>query len=818
MNTILKTSLKNIFCKPLRTLLVVFSIFVCSISGFLCFDLLSSITDVLKGYLGGVSKADFYVNTTGMDNLPDGFPEAEYMEVYGNNEIVYNKIDGEYCYVSTDTLTIFGVDLEVADKMEFISGIDVKDNEIWLSHTFAEEYEYEAGDKITLHDRADNEVELTVGGTIPEDVKNPLLQENSAIINLNTSDILCCGDKEPDMLMIDVIDDSRIEEAEDILKDAYPGISIQELTLSDSQLSVFDEIQSIFYILFAVALLLVVFVTASICNRIVSERMSFIGTLRSLGMSSTRTGLILLLENTLYALLGSIPAVALYSLIRSVALGFFFSAGVQGTVVNVTIPPLSIGMIIGVVLGAIVIECALPLRAILKALNTSVRDIIFDNRDTKYNFSKSGFIAGLVCFVLAIVLFFFRTNIIGAIGCVFASIAALALLFPVILRLVTSGIRKLADNAGSASWSLAATEAISRKSTVSSGILSVTAAAMCIVIFAIASGLTESMDKVPYVNDLTLTTTMEMKHYSYIEHLDGVEDVEALYYCTTFVSIDDSDAIAMRFIYGMPDGGFKYYTGFENMPDSIEPGNIIVGEGFAERKGYKVGDKITLTIDPEGVFPIAREYTIQALTTNTLTMDAADTFVISLKEYQAIFSDIPGEVLVKCDNPDELKGKLETYGKGTFTAVQTLQELNDSLENDNRSSNAITIAVVVIAFVMTAIGMITNQLIGFEGRKKECAVMLSTAMNKAKLASILWKEVLITSFTASGIGTLCGTLLTYVVNAGLSSSESIHINIAINPMINVLFFILLALAFSATVLFPIKNLRKMKIAEQIKYE
>ena len=33
-----------------------------------------------------------------------------------------------------------------------------------------------------------------------------------------------------------------------------------------------------------------------------------------------------------------------------------------------------------------------------------------------------------------------------------------------------------------------------------------------------------------------------------------------------------------------------------------------------------------------------------------------------------------------------------------------------------------------------------------------------------------------------------------------------------------LFFVMLVAAFTGTVLFPIKNLRKMKIAEQIKYE
>ena len=118
------------------------------------------------------------------------------------------------------------------------------------------------------------------------------------------------------MLMIDLKDNSKIEEAKKMLEARYPDASIQDLYLTDSDMQMINELKAVFYLLFAITFLLVIFVTASICNRIVSERMSFIGTLRSLGMSTARTGRILLLENVLYALLGSIPATALYSVIR----------------------------------------------------------------------------------------------------------------------------------------------------------------------------------------------------------------------------------------------------------------------------------------------------------------------------------------------------------------------------------------------------------------------------------------------------------------------------------------------------------------------
>ena len=52
-------------------------------------------------------------------------------------------------------------------------------------------------------------------------------------------------------------------------------------------------------------------------------------------------------------------------------------------------------LVIGVILGAVLIECLIPLKAILKALKTSIRDIIFDNRDTEYKYSKTTLVMGI---------------------------------------------------------------------------------------------------------------------------------------------------------------------------------------------------------------------------------------------------------------------------------------------------------------------------------------------------------------------------------------------------------------------------------------
>jgi ABC-type antimicrobial peptide transport system permease subunit len=547
--------------------------------------------------------------------------------------------------------------------------------------------------------------------------------------------------------------------------------------------------------------------------------MSYIGTLRSLGMSTARTGRILLLENVLYALLGSIPATILYSFIRLPILNLMFMGeDSSGNAVEFELPGYPVALVIGVILGAVLIECLIPLRAILKALKTSIRDIIFDNRDTEYKFNRSTLIFGLICLAVAIPTFFLRKNIFFATICLVAAVAALAFLFPRILKLVTTGIKKIADKFEKSTWSLASVEAISRKSTVGSGVLCATAAAMCIVVYALTGGLSDSINVVPYNCDVVMETTKENKYYTYIEHLDGVTDSENLYTALKLITVNDETKEGYGYYFGMPDGGFKYYEGFKGLPDKIEEGCVCLDKSFASRKGIKTGDTIKITINPESVFPVTREYKVTNIVECNNNGYSGESIIVNEAEYKFLFRDTPGQILIKCDDPEAIKKTLETYAKGNYDTVETYDEKVENLNENNSKTIAVVTAIIIVALGMTAIGMISNQLIGFEGRKKECAVMLSTAMNKSKLSGILLKEVLITSTTASAAGTIVGTILTFVLKTAMASAQTVVMDINVNPLHNLLFFAIMSVIFTATVLFPIRNLRKMKIAEQIKYE
>ena len=820
MNLVLKTSLKNIFGKPFRTILVLFSIFICSVCAMACFDFVSGLRELLGGSALGLAKADFLflADDYSTRGFPDGFPEHEVLEININKERLYKDIATEYNYVTTDSLSIYGFNVDAAVKMDFIDPVELGLKETVLTSKFAERYGYSVGDKLIVHDRSGNEIELEVVGISSNENKNYFISNHSAFVNEETSSIISCGKNDAGLIIVDVLDNEIAQDAYQMVSDYYPYATMLNLMIDAEMQAMLNQIVMVFYLIFAIAFLLVIFVTASICNRIVSERMPFIGTLRSLGMSSARTARILLLENTLYAVLGSVPAVIIYGLLRVPLLDAIGGVSREGSSFKSTVPPMSVFVVIGVILGAIVIECLIPLKAILKALKTSIRDIIFDNRDTAYKFSKTGLVIGLVFVAGAIVSAFFSKQIYAVIICLLCSVTSLALLFPWILKGVTVLVKTLADKRENAKWSLAAVEAVSRKSTVGSGVLCVTAAAMSVIVFSFVQSALISFSELEYSSDVIVSCTDKMPAYSFVDDLKGVTEKEVVYSISYTMQLNDivqqySDAGTF---YALPEGGFKYYNAFKELPGTIEDGSILVEMKYAEKNGINVGDTIKITYGPKSVLPIIREYKVASLF-ETESLSNTGCFIISERDYKEIFRDRPGYLLIMCEDPDYVADTISTYAVGSYDEVMTLEEMIADKEEGEAELRAVMIAIILVAVGMTFTGMVSNQLIGFEGRKKECAVMLSTAMDKSRLSGLLFREMLITALTASSLGTVVGVLMVAVINNATSNLE-MDMDVATNPVMTLLFFVFLVAVFAGTVLFPIRHLKKMKIAEQIKYE
>ena len=489
----------------------------------------------------------------------------------------------------------------------------------------------------------------------------------------------------------------------------------------------------------------------------------------------------------------------------------------DGTTMVPDHPAVSVLLLAGVVLGAVIIECLIPLRAILKAMKISIRDIIFDNRDTEYKLSRPVAVTGTVLEAAAAVLFFFRTNIGLATLCMVCAVTGLAFLFPLLFRYFAGAMRKLSERREDAVWSLALTEAVSRKSTVKSGVLCVTSATMCIIILAIAMSAINTFNASIYSADVIVTCTDKPVKYSFIEYIDGVTDVEKVYSTSGDVLIGDETRSNYYNFYGVPEGGYKYFDMFIGLPDNVEDGTIYLHSSMNAVYGFNPGDKVTVVFNSGGLFPIKKEMTVGGTFDTTSAVDGKNTFVISQNDYIKFYHDIPSQLMVKADDPDMVAAMINKYTSGD-DAAQTRLAIEEQDKKDAASSIAIFVVIIGVAAGMTCIGMISNQVIGFEGRKKELAVMLSTAMNRKTLTGVLIREIFTMSGFAAGLGVITGGLITIALRSGIASMDGVYFDLNLTPLALILYWIVMTLLYTLTVLFPISKMKKMKISEQIKYE
>jgi ABC-type antimicrobial peptide transport system permease subunit len=824
MNIILKTTLKNTFGKPLRSILVIFSIFVCAFAALFCFDLAQT-EKGLVGYMfssmSGEADIMAYSYTAELSALPEGFPESQTLVVRSFGNPVYVDVPDTYYLVTSDTFTIYGVDAHLAASMGYIKDVIPGDMEIVLTDRYMNDFGIEVGDTISVYDKAGDPVELTVVGMARDDVKNLLFRGYSGAVNNATADILSCGKTVTGAFMINVLDDTQIDAAEEMLKEKFKSENVQRFALTDDMEDMMNELFGLLFILFAVAFLLVIFITFSICERIVSDRMSYIGTLRSLGMSPRGTAGILLLENVMYALLGSVPGVLLYLAIRGPMMSALFDVSTAtGMVIELEIPSISKALVIGTILGAIAIECLIPLKAVLKALKMSIRDIIFDNRDTEYKFNRSGIITGCIMTIVALIAALIPGGLFSAAICLIAAVMAVAFLFPIILKAVTNGVFSLSERFGKEKMSLASRESISRKSTVGSGVLCATSVTMCVLVYIIATSMNGMLVSDLYDCDVVVTVaeTGMPKHFSFVEHLDGVTETEYIYQKLDYIYLEDVEYEKTAQFFGIPEGGYDMFHALYDLPDVIEDGTIYIEKNWAKNNGYSIGDPLTITFHPSGVFPVREVYTVAGFFKVENYEAMKNNFAISESDFISIYHDEPGYLMVRSDDPEKTRDEIKRYAINYCAESKTVQDIVDDFNDDNAQSERVLGVIIAVAVIMTCIGMISNQIIGFEGRKKECAVMISTSMSRKTLSGILFREMLITSLAASTFGVAVSTLLIVVLKRAFEMAENIYLIIDINPGVILKLWALMTIVFTLTVLFPIRNLKKMKLSEQLKYE
>jgi ABC-type lipoprotein release transport system permease subunit len=385
------------------------------------------------------------------------------------------------------------------------------------------------------------------------------------------------------------------------------------------------------------------------------------------------------------------------------------------------------------------------------------------------------------------------------------------------LRYAAKLLSRLFDKRGMPIAKLAVTEVYTKKSTVGSSVLITTAVALAIVVYTVATSLSGMMDTRFFTSNMYVATNTSQRtaYFSFIKDLPDVKDVEYIYNSTDNLTINGADVKDVE-ILSIDENGYDCFSGIPDVP--VLAGNeVSVGSVLASKYGIQAGDQVTIEFQKESYYPISKTFTVAQLCNSTRYDPTGYTIVLSENVVKDLYGDYPGILLIDTDKPAEVDSLVEKYAKGAYSSSYTKEEYDAEVRSSSAGILSIVNFSIVMGIALTFIGSVSNLLIGFEGRKRECAILLSTSLTKKQLARLFFLESLFSSAIALIVAVPMGLLMQKPVFEALSAiAANIEVTTGIGAYI--LFVAAMWILFVLTSRFPIRASEKMHLSEQLKYE
>lgn len=817
MTIISRHILKNMIAKPFRSVILFLCIAVCTFVVLVSVDIIGNLDFMGRNMVAQIfGTSDIvYDATAGVTKELELSKRAQQLIVYRREDGSAKLLEGMYNYYHKDSFSECYVDDAKANSMGLLpERLDLSKNEVAVTKRLKERNGWNKGDTIVLYD--------DVGETHKYVIVKVL--EEIGLANGYYALFLSKEGYEtltPNMRakegFIDVFNDNEVKETYKEIKSKYYNITPNLILDSKENKEMMKSLAMILGLIFTVCLLMVVFVAISISSRIVCERMSVVGTLRSLGLSSGFTTKLLLVENAAYGLIASLLGSVLYATVRERIFSSIFSVSTSGVAVKVDYGKLDPIMILLVIVVFVILMCVCPLKEILKTSRIAIRDLIFDNQDTAYKYNTKTKIAGFVILATAIVTFVWKENIVMQFICFPSLILAVALLFPWILKFISKQLSKLFERINCPIAKLAANEIRSRKSTVGSSVLCVTISALSIIIFILVSTTGSIYNLDTYTCDVVATIQYQEKpeQYLYVDTIDGVKDTEFIYCKSNKINIGKEKREVN--IFGLNEGGYKYVTGIKNCPKKLHNNEFVMDKALAAKLKLKVGNQVKVVFGEDSFMPMTKELTLVGFISSYGYDASANSMIVSKKLYVDIYHDYPGYLLVKCSNEKTVVDMLQKYSSASLENVKTVEQIKTEWAEKGAGTKRLLLAIIIFGISLSVIGMVSNQLIGFEGRKREFAVLASVAMRRGSIAKMLFME----NILATAISLITAyplALIAFVPFKNVLGDLSGAFEVTYDVKVHMIFLVVLFVVFSFITLLPMKELKKMKIAGQLKYE
>lgn len=811
---------RNILGKPMRSFAIIFALAASAFALLLCVGGRDAPEQQLRKTLleiyGG---SEIYaVDLNRSLNIDDSkLPEGSKQITFTSWQANAATPNGDYAVKTVWFDTEKSVDFRITEsRLDPGSGVII-------SKSFAEKAGLKEGDTLKLtrtltpaegeEEEAPEVSELQL--PVREISTDKYLRRNSMTVFMSEENVQKLGDKGTTgrinayINIPDSLDANRVTLD---LQAAYPDFVFSSI-MTDQMLEDINNQTMVFVLIFAVILMMTLFLTFSMSKHIANERLSTIGTLRSLGGSIPRTSLVLLTESAVYGLIGGILGAGLFAFAGRFAIETLFGTIPEEWSVELYMYPLAAAF-------AVVIQIICQAGALVRAVKTPVRDIIFSSRDTAYHLSYKKVIAGAVLLAGGAVLGMLADTVelsIAAIALI--CIGAVAVL-PLLLKGISRMLVKLFALLRMPCAKLAASECSHKKSSVASTQLTFVSLAITIAVFITAMSISQLYTPDIYQMDAEIDVQIKTEKADELMKTKGITDYQYLMQSWDNVEIGGGKKTMVCFA---AYDDFRLYTGIQGLDGEPAENEVYVGEGFARHLGVKPGDTLNITnrdmmtIEEDGSESY-EEYTFKVKGLCDTLYHYSSCFVVNKEWFVRSFGDYISYIYINVDKPEDIETvRAEVQKRYRDAEVETREEIVAGLEEGNASIMTVLYGMIVIGCVLAVLGAVSNTIIGFEQSRRKYAVLHSVAASKKKLSKLILLETLISSLTAGAAALLTGTLLTSLIETALSGLD-IGVEIIFDIPLVLAFIAALIAALLLAAVKPILSLRKMNTALELKYE
>jgi ABC-type antimicrobial peptide transport system permease subunit len=799
----IKLCFHNITVKPFRTLVIVLCLAAVSLTFSLCLTISSAskmaVVDMIRSSMG---RTDITMQAAnGFDELP-ALPDdtASLPVILAKSYFQVHDIHN-FKYVKKKNIYVLGVDTEQAAKFGFLPKCTApKQNEAVISYALSQRFGYEIGDEMTLPCADGTEITLRVSEIVLN--KNDLSVMPLAVITApeTAKSVLSASDVSATMLYVDAPDGKETETAEQ-LRAEYPALDVSQVTGTPEFEDSIRSVTRAFFIIFAVTLLMIFFIISAFAKNIAAERLAMIGTLRSIGAEKRTASLTLLIECVLYGAFGGILGTVLFYALKDTLLGNMIprTDGISGSVHAPLYVP-----VIGLVIAAL-ISCAVSIVSVIRTSQMPIKDIIFGGKDSVYRPFFSGTVTGIVCIIGAVILFCGNFGFIPSLIGLAAFVIGICLVLPKILSAISSFTARQTDGRSFPVIRLALIQSGTKKTSVTGTVICTAVVMMTASLYILSRSAEKLYSARNYDCDAIITELSERSEYYDIITADSREYI---YYTSEMTEINGSLANINIFGYN----GFKMFTGLHDLPQTLGTDEIALDRQMMKRLDIHEGDSVEITLKRDTVRPV--KLTLKAVSgINSVYLDQqCNAAVVSLDTYKSVYHDYPSMLLVKGDM--ELMKRQLIDKSAEF---ETVEEYYSRTDEESESITGLLDVLAVIGVMLAVISVSGQQLIGFEQRKHELAVLRSQGMSISQLAEMLICETMLTAVLPVLLYLCTGHFVIRMIEKALSSLD-MGIPISFERPEIAVFLLVMSAAVILTVLIPIFSLKRMNTAEQLKCE